>query len=179
MADWFRSLPTAALALAVVLLIRFSLAGLILIRGRSMENTLHDHDILLAFRIYGHQRSLRRGDIVICRYPGRREKRFPHFHKLFVKRVIGLPGETVRMEDGQVLINGLPLAEPYLSAEHCRLKRTFKSVELPPDAYFVMGDSRDRSNDSRSVGPLPSRMLRFRCRAVLFPPRHIRILRRI
>ena len=69
-----------------------------------------------------------------------------------IKRVIGLPGETIEVRNGQVLINGHPFQEPYLRT---LTNGVFPLTPIPDDAIFVMGDNRDRSRDSRTFGPVP------------------------
>ena len=95
----------------------------------------------------------------------------------FVKRVIGLPGDTIEIIEGVLHINGEPLDEPYLDPARCRFMDTRPPRTLGPDEYFVMGDNRDRSNDSRSVGPIRRRAIRGKVICVLFPFRRIRKIR--
>jgi signal peptidase I len=107
-------------------------------------------------------RSIRRGDVLVFRYPNdpRRD---------FIKRVVGLPGETVAIRDKQVTIDGTPLEEPYAFhaddtiwpgdpsiPEPHRRRDQMAPLRVPDGAYFVMGDNRDDSSDSRSWGPVPA-----------------------
>lgn len=110
-----------------------------------------------------------RGDVVICYYPGRYLDQWKLIRQYFVKRIIGLPGETIAMEDGVVHINGEPLDEPYLDPSRVRYRRTMDPRTLGPDEYFVMGDNRDSSNDSRRIGPITRDMLVGRVQRVIFP----------
>lgn len=90
---------------------------------------------------------LERGDIVIFYYPDNPVKSY-------IKRIVGLPNETVEILDGVVVINGKPLDEPYVDPKFNQSKRSLKELTLAGDAYFVCGDNRDNSSDSRLWGPL-------------------------
>ena len=94
-----------------------------------------------------------RGDIITFGYP-------EDPSKTLVKRVIGLPGERVLSRDGRIFIDGHELAEPYLINEAYRSHDTFPEKLLPPDAYFVLGDHRNNSSDSRTWGPVPAALVR-------------------
>lgn len=146
-------------AFAAALFLRLFVVSLARIKGRSMLPTLHDRDFALVWRLGYLLRMPRRGDVVICHYPGRKMKRIPFLPQSFVKRVIGLPGDTVEWLDGELLLNGAPLREPYLDPARCRFKRTRPPRTLGPDEYYVLGDNRDSSNDSRSVGPIRRRAI--------------------
>lgn len=145
----------------------------------SMEDNLltGDHIIVNKF-IYGPQvpalrgllplREPRRGDVVVFRYPGQPEVDY-------VKRVIGLPGETVTIRDKHVFIDGRELPEPYVlfldkrthHANHPYASRDqFGPFRIPPAQYFAMGDNRDHSNDSRFWGTVPRAMIKGRAYAV-------------
>ena len=90
---------------------------------------------------------LKRGDVVVFRYPKDETKSY-------VKRVIGLPGERVEIRAGVVLINGQPLAEDYVDRDHNKAAASFPQKVVPDNHYFVMGDNRDNSSDSRYWGPV-------------------------
>lgn len=119
--------------------------------GASMYPSLHDGDLLVSSKVDYRLHGVERGDIIILRDPldPRRD---------FIKRVIGLPGDHLLIHDHQVLVNGVPLAEPYLGTgwTHGRdwpappANPTGDTV--PADSYFVLGDNRDHSSDSRLFG---------------------------
>lgn len=165
-------------AAAAALTLRCFVVSLVRIRGRSMLPTLHDRDVTLVWRLPYLLGRPRRFDVVICHYPGRRMRRLPFLPQSFVKRVIGLPGETLEVIEGVLHIDGQPVAEPFLDPERTRFFRTRPPVTLGPDEYFVMGDNRDSSNDSRRVGPLRRRAIVGRVVCILLPLRHIRRFRR-
>ena len=112
-----------------------------------------------------------RFDVVICRYPGRGDTNF-------VKRVVGLPGDTVEVRDGYLYVNGERCEEPYILDEYRggRLN-TFGPYEVPEGEYFVMGDHRNNSNDSRSQGSIPRDMIIGHVRTVVYPFSGIRGIR--
>lgn len=154
--------------LAAVLCIRQFIGCAAVVKGRSMLSTLHPRDVMLAVRPPLLYRHIRRGNIVLCSYPGRYWRNLRFVPQTFVKRVVGLPGETIEIADGVVLIDGNPLSEPYLDPAHCRFRRSMPPRVLGADEYFVMGDNRDNSNDSRSVGALKRSAIHARVAKVLF-----------
>ena len=143
------------LALIIILIVRFVFCMFTIVKGGSMRESLLNGDVLLTKR-YG-KREIKRFDIVICRYPGRKGR--------FVKRVIGMPGERIRMEKDVVYINDEELRETF-PKRSCM--RCFSEVTVPQDSYFVMGDNRPSSNDSRKVGPIHRKAIRARAEYVLF-----------
>lgn len=109
----------------------------------SMENTIMTGDRMIGNRLAYINSSPKRGDVIIFKYPDDEAQ-------YFVKRVIGLPGETVTIKEGKVYINqnDTPLEEPYLPEEWVTLNDGLEYV-VPADSYFVMGDNRNHSNDAR------------------------------
>lgn len=146
-----------AAALILALLLRRFVCLFAYVKGSSMMNTLRNRDVLFALRYHG-KRAVRRFDVVLCRYPKRKE--------LFVKRVIGLPGERISMQEGVVFINEAPVSGDF-PLRKCL--RSFDSVELGADEYFVMGDNRPASVDSRRVGALARSAILARVYAVVYP----------
>jgi signal peptidase I len=95
---------------------------------------------------------LARGDIVVFKYPKDPSKGY-------IKRVIGLPGDTVEMRTGEVWVNGSRLSEPYVDSKMNLSQRSQPAVVVPARSYYVMGDNRDNSSDSRSWGVVPDELL--------------------
>jgi len=120
--------------------------------GTSMAPTIGDGDRVLVTRWTG---AIHRGDIITFGFP-------EDPSKTLVKRVIGLPGERVSSRDGRIFIDGHELAEPYLIEEAYRSQDTFPEKLVPPAAYFVLGDHRNNSSDSRTWGPVPASLVRGR-----------------
>ncbi len=108
----------------------------------------------------------KRGEVIVFRFP-----RDPS--KDFVKRVIGLPGEEVEVKSGTVYLDGVALDEPYLTRQD---NSSSPPVQLKEDEYFVMGDNRRSSNDSRSWGPMPGANLRGKVWVVYWPFSALQVL---
>jgi signal peptidase I len=159
-----RGLFTEGLRLArdiFLIIVVFILFGVfivqpVIVEGTSMVPELHDGERLLVNKLvyykiqsvsWGH---ISRGDIVVFWYPKEPDKSY-------VKRVIGLPGETVEVRNGKVLIDGIELNEDYLDSEHNQSLPTFPARRVEDHYYFVMGDNRDNSSDSRYWGLVPEK----------------------
>ena len=133
--------------LAVALLIFFGVQAIIESRvdeGSSMEANLHNGERLIVVKAAYWFGEPQRGDIIIFTHPDDPQR-------TLVKRVIGLPGEQIEIQDGVVYIDGSPLDEPYIQGTTSPLPKT----AVPKGYYFVMGDNRQASSDSRSWGLLP------------------------
>ena len=139
-------LETIVPAILIALLINVFLGQATRVDGQSMEPSLHTNERLvvekLSYRLHGPQRF----DVVVIRVPSQG-------NELLIKRVVGLPGETVEIRDGVVYINGEPLDEPFVA--QTTYPGQDAKVAVPPLHVFVMGDNRTHSNDSRSFGPVP------------------------
>lgn len=146
-----------AAAVMIALLLRRFVCALAFVKGNSMLDTLRSRELMLLLR-FGLFGEPKRFDVVVCRYPKRRE--------LFVKRVVGLPGETISMEEDVIYINGEPLQEDH---PRRRCLRRMEERQIGADEYFVMGDNRPISHDSRRVGALKREMILYRAVAVVLP----------
>lgn len=149
---------------AILLLVNQLIFTLVRIDGQSMRPTLRDGQYLVVDRLLARWRPYSRGQIVLVRFPGDPDR------VRYVKRIVGLPGERLEIIDGKVMINGLPLAEPYLSdrlseregdgsgAVSSRTTVPGKWL-LDSDDYFLLGDNRANSTDSRIFGPVDERFI--------------------
>ena len=153
-----------AAGMALALFLRRFVCLFAIVKGNSMLDTLRNRDVLFALR-RGLCAKLRRFDVVLCRYPNRKQ--------LFVKRVVGLPGERVALAEGRLWIDGVAIEETFLPRP---FRRDMAERRLDAGEYFVLGDNRPSSNDSRSVGPIREDMILAVARCVVFPPRRIRRL---
>ena len=117
------------------------------VEGGSMEPGLEDEERIFINKLVYRWESIGRGDIIVFRYP--RDPR-----KSFIKRVIGIPGDRVRISYGRVYLNDKPIEEDYVPTEFVD-SRSYPETVIPPGAYFVLGDHRSMSNDSREFGPVP------------------------
>lgn len=166
---------------AAVLLLQAYVAQPIRIDGTSMESTLHDGEFVLVSKFSRWLGGdLRRGDVVICRYPGRIEQEFylgAAFgltqHTIFVKRLVALPGDTVEIRNGSLYVNGEKTDDPPYMAS---TPRDYSLRALGENEYFVIGDNRFTSHDSRAndVGPIGKEGLMGKVECVLWPLNKIR-----
>ena len=135
------------------------------IESGSMSPELVDGERVLVNKIVYDLRAPHRGDIVVVEAGADRDD-------TVVKRVVGLPGETIAARGGEVLVNGRPLSEPYLGSDVST--STFAPIELRADEVFVLGDNRGASSDSRVFGPVRLDELVGRAEAVVWPPGGLR-----
>lgn len=138
---WLRDVVLSVLAGFTVFLFLYQPVQ---VEGTSMLPLLQDHERIVVNRIAYKLESVHRGDIIVFHYP-------LDPAKSFIKRVIGLPGDWVSIRDGQVYVNGQRLKEPYIQPAY-RGQQTCAPVHVPPGHYYVLGDHRDFSNDSRDWG---------------------------
>jgi signal peptidase I len=150
-------------ALVIVLVVNIFLAQATRVEGQSMEPNLHDNQRLIIEKITYRFRAPQRGDIVVLRRPNRATEPL-------IKRVVGLPGETVSIHEGRVYIDGQALDEEYLNQETWG---TMPPRLVPEEHVFVLGDNRKASNDSRSFGMVPFDDIIGRAWLRYWPPNEI------
>lgn len=143
--DWVK---TIILAIVLSFVFRTYVAEARWIPSESMMPTLKVGDHLIVDKIAYKIEGIKRGDIVIFNPPPTAQLD----EKVLIKRVVGLPGETIAVKNGSVLINGTPIEEPYISEKP---RSDFGPYLIPNNEVFVMGDNRNNSFDSRFWGPLP------------------------
>jgi signal peptidase I len=151
---WIREVvETVVIALVLAFLIRTFIIGTFWVPSGSMEQTLQVNDRIIAYKLFYDIDDVERGDIVIFKFP-------LDPRKDFVKRVIGLPGDTIRIEDKVLYLNGSRLDEPYVVHEDSREvgfpRDDYGPIVVPDEAVFVLGDNRDKSEDSRYWGFVPA-----------------------
>ena len=163
---WVRDLLVSAAA--SVLIITF-LYQPVRVEGTSMLPRLEDRDRLFINKFVYHIEAIQRGDIVVFHYPRDPEKSY-------IKRVIALPGDQIRIDRGVVWLNGKRLREPYVPPQY-RDTRSMPEMVVPPDCYFMMGDHRSISSDSREFGPVERSLIYGKAVFVYWPAKDAGVLR--
>jgi signal peptidase I len=161
---WFRDLMLSVLIAVLVILFLYRPVK---VEGTSMMPTLLDQERLFInqFSYKFGLGEIKRGDTVVFWYP-------EDPAKSYIKRVIGLPGDTVEVKDGWVMVNGKKLEENYVPAEY-RDDRPYPSTIVPANDYFVLGDHRISSNDSRAWGFVPRGYIYGKAVFVFWPLDHV------
>jgi signal peptidase I len=169
-----RSFLSVAAEFAAIFIVAYLLAmalqnfvfGNFEIKQHSMEPTLYETDRVFINRLTYRFSDPKRGDIIILIDPmGSQDD--------FVKRIIGLPGEIISMKDGQTYINGRKLEEPYISSD--RVYETWTPTRVDQGQYYVMGDNRPVSRDSRHFGPILKKDILGKVMVVWWPPNHAHV----
>jgi signal peptidase I len=133
------------------------------VEGTSMLPRLEDQDRLFINKFVYRFSAIERGDVVVFHYPRDPEKSY-------IKRVIALPGDRLRIDHGTVWVNGQPQSEKYVPEEY-RDSVSYAEMVVPPDSYFMMGDHRCISSDSRTFGPVERSLIYGKAVFVLWPAR--------
>lgn len=156
--EWARDVVIAVIASLLIILFLYQPVR---VEGTSMVPMLQDQDRLFISKIAYRVGQIHRGDVVVFQYP-----RDPS--KSYIKRVIGLPGDRVSIDRGTVFINGKQLAEPYVPSRYAD-ERSEAELQVPPGEYFVMGDHRSISFDSREFGPVERPLIYGKAEFVYWP----------
>ncbi|MFC5532423.1 signal peptidase I [Cohnella yongneupensis] len=173
--EWIKALAIAGL---LVFVIRWFLVSPFIVDGPSMQPNFWDRERIIVNKIIYDIRDPKRGEVIVFHVP--EEKRD------FIKRVIGVPGDTIKVEGDTVYINGEPIAEPYLQNAYDQAhanneqynkdksnsmfpNNSFPDGTVPDDMLFVMGDNRSNSEDSRMIGYIPMDRVVGRADLVFWP----------
>ncbi len=144
----------------LIVFIRSFIVTPVRVNGESMYPTLKDREIMLLNKIYYRFNDIKRFDIVVVNTKDEK----------IIKRVIGLPGETLKIEDNILYINGQEVKEKFLKEETADFDLEDLGVtKIPSDSYFVMGDNRNNSKDSRMIGPVKKNQIVGKTKLVIFP----------
>jgi signal peptidase I len=155
---WLRDVVLSILLAVIVIVFLYQPVQ---VEGTSMMPRLANHERIFINKFVYRFEPIRRGDIVVFWYP-------LDTAKSYIKRVVGLPGEWVSIREGHVLVDGKPLAEPYVPPGYLD-HQTYPPVRVDSDHYYVLGDHRDASNDSRVWGTVDRRYIYGKAVFVYWP----------
>jgi signal peptidase I len=142
-AGWARDLAVSLIVSALIIVFLYQPVK---VEGTSMLPGLTDQERIFINKFVYHLEPISRGDIVVFRYPR-------DTAKSYIKRVIAVPGDRVRIDDGRVYVNGRRIRETYVPDDY-RDDRSYAETVVPADSYFLLGDHRSSSSDSRDFGPV-------------------------
>lgn len=170
---WAKSL---LIGLAIALFIKIFIFSPYTVQGASMEPTLHNEERLFVNKFTAFTDSFNRGDVIIIKRPEETER--------YVKRIIGLPGDTIEMDNDQLYVNGEKIEEHYLrenrmaaKQQSMKLTEDFGPIEVPKGNYFVMGDNRLVSMDSRNgLGFIEESTIIGKAQFVMMPIKKMRFV---
>jgi signal peptidase I len=158
MHSWLRDLVVSVVVSAFIIIFLYQPVR---VEGTSMLPMLEDQDRLFINKLAYRVGDIQRGDVVVFLYP--------HDHeKSYIKRVIALPGDTLRIDHGQVYVNGKKITEPYVPPRF-EDDRSQPEMTVPGHKYFVMGDHRSISSDSRDFGPVDRNLIYGKAAFVYWP----------
>ncbi len=148
--SFFNFLKTIALIVILDFIIWIFLIQPFIVEGQSMGSAFSDRDYLITEKVSYHFKNPVRGEAIIFHPP-------EDSNINYIKRVVGLPGDNIQIKDGGVYINSQRLIEPYLSSNEGTLvpNQAYSSLTLNSNQFYVLGDNRNHSRDSRELGPIP------------------------
>lgn len=159
---------------AVLIVIRFFVAEPHKVSGSSMVPNFHDGDYIITNKLAMRLSLPERGEVVILQNPRNPDQ-------VFIKRVIGLPGDKIKVSGGQVYINGSVLSEPYLPSNTVTMSGAFlaenEEIVIPDNQYFLMGDNRGGSSDSREWGPVRRELVIGQALFRYWPPQKFNLIK--
>ena len=155
---WLRDIVVAIAASVLIVLFLYQPVK---VEGTSMLPRLEDRDRLFINKFVYHFEAIHRGDVVVFHYPRDPEKSY-------IKRVIAIPGDRLRIDRGDVYLNGKLMPEPYVPEEYRDMKSLPETI-IPDDEYFMMGDHRSISSDSREFGPVERELIYGKAEFVYWP----------
>jgi signal peptidase I len=162
---WVRDLVISA---AASLLIITFLYQPVRVEGNSMLPRLEDQDRLFINKFVYHFSAIERGDVVVFHYP-----RNPQVS--YIKRIVALPGDSFRIDHGQVFVNNQPISEPWVPEQY-RDTRSYETMVVPQNQYFVLGDHRSIASDSRDFGPVKSDLIYGKATFVYWPQQDVGVV---
>lgn len=166
--NFFDFVKTIVIIVALAFIIRVFIIQPFIVEGESMEPTFQTKDYLITEKISYRFRTPKRGEIIIFNPPDRTSENY-------IKRIIGLPGDQIAIKEGNIYINNEKLIESYLNDLDKTLvsqKEGYATI-LKDDEYFVMGDNRSHSRDSREIGSIPKQNIVSRVWFRLLPVNHV------
>jgi signal peptidase I len=163
--SWLRDLSLSVVIMIIVILFLYQPVK---VEGTSMMPSLVNQERIFINKFVYRFYPIQRGDTVVFQFPR-------DTSKSYIKRVIGMPGDTVDVDHGTVIVNGKRLDEPYVPDE-MRDMQTAKTTTLKPDEYYVMGDHRNSSNDSRNWGPVERKYVYGKAVFVYWPLERLGLL---
>lgn len=168
----WETIKVFVIPIVIVIVVRTYIAQPFIVKGASMEPNFEDKEYLIVDEITPLLKEFSRGTVVVFRYPLEPSE-------FFIKRIVGLPGEHITIRGGEIVIRtqdgkDTVLHEPYLARGTVTVGDI--DIDIPPDAYFVLGDNRNFSSDSRRWGLLPKEFITGRAFIRLWPPEKISIL---
>lgn len=144
----------------VIILVKCFVVTPVRVNGESMLPTLKENDIMILNKLAYKSKEIKRFDIVVIKAHG----------ELIIKRVIGLPGDKITYKDNQLYVNGKKVKENFTKNEHEQLDDYIIQGEVVPEGkYFVVGDNRPKSLDSRSIGYIKKKNIKGKCNFTIFP----------